>query len=184
MCQLQKKRSMLCKELIAGWNGTNISDMLLSVSGLQHLHCCNLVDGFNVDETSELVDCKTCVQVKQHRAPFPQTAERCSTYPGEVTHVNLWGPAHFTATNGSRYYMSVIHWWLFTSLHTETFDEKVRRTSTDERLPSMGWLSGKFHELSWLTMERNLSTMISMNGSTVMESNWTHPHHILHSKMV
>ena len=80
----------------------------VAVSGLQHLRRRNLVDGFNVDETSELVDCETCVQAKQHRAPFPQTAERRSTYPGEVTHVDLWGPARFTATNGSRYYMSFI----------------------------------------------------------------------------
>jgi transposase InsO family protein len=80
----------------------------VAVSGLQHLRRRNLVDGFDVDETSELVDCETCVQAKQHRAPFPKTAERTSTYPGEVTHCDLWGPARFTATNGARYYMTFI----------------------------------------------------------------------------
>ena len=80
----------------------------VAVSGLQHLRRRNLVDGFDVDESSDFVDCETCVQAKQHRAPFPQTVERTSTYPGEITHVDLWGPARFTATNGARYYMSFI----------------------------------------------------------------------------
>src|SRR6266576_5857247 len=37
----------------------------IAVSGLQHLRRRNLVDGFDVDESSELQDCEACVRAKQ-----------------------------------------------------------------------------------------------------------------------
>ncbi|KIL61839.1 hypothetical protein M378DRAFT_1056806, partial [Amanita muscaria Koide BX008] len=80
----------------------------IAVSGLQHLQRRNLIDGFNVDESSELVDCETCIQAKQSRTPFPSTVDHETTFPGELTHIDLWGPARFTATNGARYYMTLI----------------------------------------------------------------------------
>jgi hypothetical protein len=65
----------------------------IGVSGLQHLRCHNLVDGFNVDEDSTPRDCESCIQAKQHQTPFPQSVEQTTMYAGELTHADLWGPA-------------------------------------------------------------------------------------------
>ena len=80
----------------------------IAISGLQHLRHGNLIDGFDVDESSELMDCETCIQAKQSRNPFPSAVDHETTFPGELTHIDLWGPARFTATNGARYYMMLI----------------------------------------------------------------------------
>ena len=81
----------------------------IAVSGLQCLQHLNLIDGFNVDETSWPLDCDTCIQAKQHHASFLSTIDWTTTYPGELTHVDLWGPAQFTATNGAQYYVYDTH---------------------------------------------------------------------------
>ena len=80
----------------------------IAVSGLEHLRRRNLVEGFNVDESSELSDCETCIRAKQTHNPFPKTTNQKTTYIGELTHMDLWGPARFTATNGAKYYITFI----------------------------------------------------------------------------
>ncbi len=80
----------------------------IAVSGLQHLRRRNLVDGFDVDESSELQDCEACVRAKQTENPFSKSATRSTTSAGELTHTDVWGPARFNATNGARYYMTFI----------------------------------------------------------------------------
>jgi hypothetical protein len=112
----------------------------IAVSGLQHLRRRNLVEGFNVDESSELRDCETCVQAKQTRTSFPKSTTRKTTYIGELTHMDLWGPARFPATNGAKYYITFIDDY---SRHctmkllknkTETFDKVQEYMATVERL--------------------------------------------------
>jgi hypothetical protein len=49
----------------------------------------NLVNGFNVNQRSPMLDCVACTEAKQHIEPFLKTMER-QTQPGELTHINLW----------------------------------------------------------------------------------------------
>jgi hypothetical protein len=65
----------------------------IAISGLQHLRRRNLVDSFDVDESSELRDCEACVRAKQTENPFSKSATRSTTHAGELTHTDIWGPA-------------------------------------------------------------------------------------------
>ena len=112
----------------------------IAVSGLQHLRRRNLVEGFNVDESSELRDCEACIQAKQTHIPFPKTTNRQTTYIGELTHIDLWGPARFPATNGAKYYITFIddysrHCTMkLLKTKTETTDKVKEYVATVERL--------------------------------------------------
>ena len=44
----------------------------LSMAGLKTLYNKHLVDGFNVDASSQKFDCEACTQAKQHVEPFPK----------------------------------------------------------------------------------------------------------------
>ena len=112
----------------------------IAVSGLQHLKRQNLVEGFNVDESSEPRDCEPCVQAKQAHKPFPKSTNRKTTYIGELTHMDLWGPARFPATNGSKYYITFIddysrHCTMkLLKTKTETSDKVKEYIATVERI--------------------------------------------------
>jgi transposase InsO family protein len=68
-----------------------------------------MVDGFAVDETLELQDCETCIHMKQTTKPFSTASQCLMTAAGELTHTDLWGPAHFAVTDGACYYMIFIN---------------------------------------------------------------------------
>ena len=48
------------------------------------------------------------MRAKQTENPFSKSATHSTTYAGEYTHTDVWGPARFAATNGARYYMTFI----------------------------------------------------------------------------
>jgi hypothetical protein len=41
----------------------------IGITGLQHLHTKNLVDGLSIEDSTKDLECDTCIQAKQTRAP-------------------------------------------------------------------------------------------------------------------
>jgi len=80
----------------------------IGTTGLKHLLINKLVDGFEVDETSAMGDCDACIQAKQSHAPFPKIAKSRSEKPGELTHTDVWGPAHTTSWSKMWYNITFI----------------------------------------------------------------------------
>ena len=76
-------------------------------SGLLKLLEKRLVDGLNVDLTSDRPDCIACTEAKMSRSPYGPSSKRF-TRPGELTHVDLWGKNHIASINGSYYYLLMV----------------------------------------------------------------------------
>ena len=67
------------------------------------MHREGLLDGFNVDEKSQKrPDRRACTEAKQALLPFPYEAKHQSEKPGELTFMDLWGPAQTTSIDGER----------------------------------------------------------------------------------
>jgi hypothetical protein len=65
-----------------------------------------LIEGVELDSTSQPEFCDACTQAKASRQPFPaETKNRARTY-GELVHTDLWGPAQTTSISGYLYYIS------------------------------------------------------------------------------
>ena len=73
----------------------------IGVTGLRYIYQHNLVEGLTVDQHSVFRNCEACIQVKQSQTPFPHSTQQTTTYVGELTHTDLWGPARITATNST-----------------------------------------------------------------------------------
>ncbi len=97
------------------WHDWHLRFGHATVSNLKALHRKGLVDGFVVDEKSEIKDCETCVRKMRQPLKLPAVTECTATYPGELIHTDVWGPASELGTNGARYYMIIVddysrHW--------------------------------------------------------------------------
>ncbi len=76
----------------------------LSITGLQRLAKDGLVEGLTIDEDSPpFTQCEACIQAKQIHNPYPQEAKHRREIPGELTHSDIWGPAHVASLQGSKY---------------------------------------------------------------------------------
>ena len=65
-----------------------------------------LIEGVELDSTSQPEFCEACTQAKSLRQPFPaETKNRARTY-GELVHTDLWGPAQTASMMGASYYIS------------------------------------------------------------------------------
>ena len=76
-------------------------------SGLLKLLEKRLVDGLNVDTTSDRPDCVACVEGKMLTSPYGPSSKRFSE-PGELTHVDLWGKYHIASIHGNYYYLLMV----------------------------------------------------------------------------
>ena len=61
---------------------------------LKLLYQKGLVQRFNADKSSSVFDCTAYIQAKQAHTLFPNEATQHAELLGELTHTNLWGPAH------------------------------------------------------------------------------------------
>ncbi len=67
----------------------------------------NLVIGIDVDPLSDLdFDCTTCIEAKHTRRPFPQFSHHTSDRVGDLTHMDIWGPARTSSIHGNAYFIS------------------------------------------------------------------------------
>ena len=81
----------------------------IGISGLQHIHNKNLVNGMSIEDSPKELECNACIQAKQTRAPLPKTVSRWDHLSGELTHTDVWGPARVPSVNGYRYYISFVN---------------------------------------------------------------------------
>src|SRR6185369_16075497 len=78
----------------------------LGCSGMEAMHRENLVDGFKIDESSQKhPDCRACTEAKQAVLPFPDEAEHRSKKLGELTFIDLWGPAQTVSIDGEQHFI-------------------------------------------------------------------------------
>lgn len=66
----------------------------------------NLVNSFSLPLTTNKLpsSCTSCSVNKAHQQPFGSTSFQ-SHSPLEIIYTNVWGPAHITSLDGSRYYL-------------------------------------------------------------------------------
>jgi hypothetical protein len=65
-----------------------------------------LIEGVELDSTSQPKFCEACIKAKATRAPFlAESVTRALQY-GELVHTDLWGPAQTTSLGGCNYYIS------------------------------------------------------------------------------
>ena len=103
----------------------------IAVSDLQVLHRKGLVDGFVVDEKSEIKDCETCVRIKRKPLQLPPPKECTATYPGELIHTDVWGPASEIGTDGARFYLIIVddysrHWTIRLMKYKDDAGERLK----------------------------------------------------------
>src|ERR1700710_1282765 len=65
-----------------------------------------LVEGVELDSTSQPEFCDACTQAKATRQPFPEESKNQALTYGELVHTDLWGPAQTASITGSLYYIS------------------------------------------------------------------------------
>lgn len=65
-----------------------------------------LIEGVELDSSSQPEFCEACVKAKAARAPFPTESETRALRYGELVHTDLWGPACTTSLGGCDYYIS------------------------------------------------------------------------------
>jgi transposase InsO family protein len=76
----------------------------LNIQSLQKLR--SMAKG--IDFQSEQTDvCETCLCAKQSRHPFPASKSRAK-HVGELTHIDVWGPADIISRGGARYFLIIV----------------------------------------------------------------------------
>ena len=66
-----------------------------------------MVDGLNVDTSTDKPDCVACTEAKLACAPYSPTVKRF-TKPGELVHVDLWGKYNKASIHGNSYYLLLV----------------------------------------------------------------------------
>ena len=79
----------------------------IGYSRLKNLLDQQLVSGFNVDQSSPMLDCAACTEAKQSVILFNKKGDR-DTLPGELTHVDVWGKYDVASINGHSYYLLLV----------------------------------------------------------------------------
>jgi len=79
----------------------------IGYSRLKNLFNHKLVSGFNVDQSSLMLDCMACTKAKQSVILFNKKGDQ-ETLPGKLTHVNIWGKYKVASINGHSYYLLLV----------------------------------------------------------------------------
>jgi hypothetical protein len=75
----------------------------ISYGAVKHAIKSGVINGIELDDTSDEVFCDACAQAKPHRKPFPQEARTRAKVFGERIHTDLWGPASVASLGGKWY---------------------------------------------------------------------------------
>jgi transposase InsO family protein len=62
----------------------------------------------SIRDSPQDFECESCIQAKLTRAPLPKTVSHWEREPSELTHTDVWGPAHIPSIHGYRYYISFV----------------------------------------------------------------------------
>ena len=119
----------------------------LGISGLRQLAKGDLVEGLDFDCLKELEICESCIEGKQHRAPFPHSSRRTKN-PLELVHSDVCGKLSECSLGGARYFLTFIddcsrYIWVYMLKHkSEVFSrfkewKALVETSTGRKLQAI-----------------------------------------------
>ena len=81
----------------------------ISIQAIQDLVRKGMVTGLQVDANSKpSLTCVACIQGKAEHTPIPKFSSGGNCEKGDLTHSDLWGPAHVKSLQHSLYYISFI----------------------------------------------------------------------------
>ena len=90
------------------WNDWHRRFGHVSISSLETIARKKLVDGFDVDTSTQSTSCDSCIQAKQTVSSFPQEADGRSKIPGERIFSDVWGKCRTKSLGGAEYFISFI----------------------------------------------------------------------------
>jgi hypothetical protein len=66
------------------------------------------IDGLDAITSQDVSDfkCESCIMGKGTRLPSPPAEDVRATQPGELIHIDLWGPATVASIGGARYFLT------------------------------------------------------------------------------
>ncbi|GJX39143.1 ribonuclease H-like domain-containing protein [Tanacetum coccineum] len=86
-----------------------------------------LKNDLNLPKNTSVSACETCHRVKQTREPFPLSDHK-SVKPGELVHLDLWGPYKVSSREGFKYFLTIVDdysravWTYLLKTKDEVFD--------------------------------------------------------------
>ncbi|GJW52763.1 putative RNA-directed DNA polymerase [Tanacetum coccineum] len=86
-----------------------------------------LKNDLNLSKNTCVSTCETCHRAKQTREPFPLSDHK-SMNPGELVHLDLWGPYKVSSREGFRYFLTIVDdysravWTYLLKTKDEVFD--------------------------------------------------------------
>ncbi|GJV81324.1 ribonuclease H-like domain-containing protein [Tanacetum coccineum] len=66
-----------------------------------------LKNDLNLSKNTSVSVCETCHMAKQTREPFPLSDHK-SVKPGELVHLDLWGPYRVSSREGFKYFLTIV----------------------------------------------------------------------------
>ena len=90
------------------WNDWHRRYGHVGISTLETIARKKLVDGFDVDTSTQSTSCDSCIQAKQTVSSFPKNAEGRSKIPGERIFSDVWGKIRTPSLGGAQYFISFI----------------------------------------------------------------------------
>ncbi|GKC88767.1 ribonuclease H-like domain-containing protein [Tanacetum coccineum] len=66
-----------------------------------------LKNDLNLSKNTSVSVCETCHRAKQTREPFPLSDHK-SVKPGELVHLDLWGPYRVSSREGFKYFLTIV----------------------------------------------------------------------------
>ncbi|GKB17314.1 putative RNA-directed DNA polymerase [Tanacetum coccineum] len=86
-----------------------------------------LKNDLNLSKNTSVSVCETCHRAKQTREPFPLSNHK-SEKPGELVHLDLWGPYRVSSIEGFKYFLTIVDdysravWTYLLKTKDEVFD--------------------------------------------------------------
>ena len=80
----------------------------LNESSLQKLAKLKMADGFDYDPRRNIGFCRSCVEGKIHRQPFPREGARRSTKPLGLVHSDVCGELSVRSLGGAKYFLTFV----------------------------------------------------------------------------
>ena len=80
----------------------------LSARAVMRLYRAGRIDGLDAITSQDVsgFKCESCIMGKGTRLPSPPAEDVRATKPGELIHIDLWGPATVNSIGGARYFLT------------------------------------------------------------------------------